>query len=322
MFRRAFVVATAALLGAALTVPTVVAQDKYPSRPVTIIVAYSPGGANDIIGRLFADSLTNRTGQQFLVQNLPGANGSTGTSEAARQPADGYHLVLSGPSALIQNPYLQGDVGFDATSFAPIARLASLDFLIVVRKDLGITTLDELIAYSKANPDTLNYGSPGVGNTAHQIGELFKARTGADLTHVPYQGGAPAVTAFLAGEVDVLFNTASEVMPYVTSGDAIPLATPGATRFPLLPDVATLGELGIENSEVSSWIGLFTPTGTPQDVVDFLAGEINEILKDEAVTGKLTELGFRVGNDTPANLAANITALEPALKELIDLTRE
>jgi tripartite-type tricarboxylate transporter receptor subunit TctC len=301
--------------------PTASAQN-YPTRPVTIIVAYSPGGANDTIGRLFADALTTRTGQQFLVQNLPGANGSTGTGEAARSPADGYHLVLSGPSTLIQNPYLQGDVGFDATSFVPVARLASLDFVLVVRKGMDISTLDGLVQHSKDNPDTVNYGSPGVGNTAHQLGELFKARTGADMTHVPYQGGAPAVTAFLAGEVDVLFNTASEVMPYIRSGDAIPLATFSANRLVLLPDVPTVGELGVENSETSSWIGVFTPTGTPQDVVDFLAAGIDDILKDAAVTARLGELGFRVGNDTPANLAADIAALEPALKELIDLTRE
>lgn len=320
MFRKKFITASVAAL-AGLASMAVQAQD-YPSKPATVIVAYSPGGANDIIGRLFADAMTARSGQQFLVQNLPGANGSTGTREAARAAADGYTMVLSGPSTLIQNPYLQGDTGFDMMSLVPVSRLATLDFVLVVNKNLGIDTVEDLIQYSKDNPDTLNYGSAGVGNTAHQIGELFKARAGADLTHIAYQGGAPAVAAFVSGEVDVLFNTVSEVIPYIESGDAIPLATFSSERLELLPEVPTIGELGIDNAEFYSWIGLFVPAGTPQDVIDYLATQSDDILADEAVTTKLGELGFRVGNDTPENLAAEITALEPALKELVDLTRE
>ncbi|MEZ5802344.1 MAG: tripartite tricarboxylate transporter substrate binding protein [Rhizobiaceae bacterium] len=322
MFRRTFLAASAALAALVLSGPAAWAQKTYPDKPVTVIVAYSPGGANDTIGRLFADSLTKRTGQQFLVQNVTGANGSTGTAEAARAPADGYHLVLSGPSALIQNPYLQEQTGFDDKSFAPIAKLATLDFVLVVRKDLGIKTVEELVKHSKDHADTLNYGSPGVGNTAHQIGELLKARTGADITHVAYQGGAPAVTAFLAGEVDVLFNTVSEVMPYIQSGDAIPLATFSGERLTQLPDVPTISEAGVENATFTSWIGLFTPAGTPQEVIDFLSAEVSAIIEDKAVTDKLNQLGFRVGNDTPANLAADIEAQKAPLRELIDLTRE
>lgn len=319
MYRRTFIATSVAAL--LLGTSGALAQT-YPTKPVTVIVAFSPGGANDTIGRLFADALTNRTGQQFLVQNVPGANGSTGTAEAARAAADGYHLVLSSPSTLIQNPYLQGETGFDETSLVPIAKLAALDFVIVVRKDLGITSVAELVQYSKDHPDSMNYGSPGVGNTAHQIGELFKARTGADLTHVAYQGGAPAVTAFLAGEVDVLFNTVSEVMPYIQSGDAVPLATFSGQRLAALPEVPTVTEAGVESATFTSWIGLFTPAGTPQEVVDFLAGQVDDILKDETVTAKLVELGFRVGNDTPANLAADIEGQKASLRELIDLTRE
>ena len=322
MFRRTILAATAALAVLASHGPAAFAQDSYPSKPVTVTVVYSPGGANDTIGRVFADAMTRRTGQQFLVQNLPGANGSTGTAEVARAPADGYHLVLSGPSTLIQNPYLQGDVGFDETSFEPIAKLASLDFILVVRKDSGIASVEELVQFSKDNPDTLNYGSAGVGNTAHQIGELFKARTGADITHVAYQGGAPAVAAFVAGEVDVLFNTLSEVMPYVQSGDAVPLAAFSDTRLAALPDVPTIGEAGVEDAIINSWIGLFTPAGTPAEVIDFLASETDAILTDAEVSGKLTDLGFRVANNSPENLAKDIEAQTAPLRELIDLTRQ
>jgi tripartite-type tricarboxylate transporter receptor subunit TctC len=309
------VAALALLLGSSAAM----AQD-YPSQPVNVIVAFSPGGANDTIGRLFAEALTQRTGQQFLVENLPGANGSIGTATAAGQPADGYHLALSSPATLLQNPYLFGDVGYTSASLVPAARLAALDFVVVVRPDLGVATLEDLVQYSKDNPDSVNYGSPGIGNTAHQAGELLKTRTGADLVHIPYQGGGPATTAFLAGEVDVLFNTVSEVMPYIQSGDAVALAVMSPDRLALLPDVPTLEELGIEDSNVSSWIGLFAPAGTPTEVIDFLNAEVSEIIEDETVKARLAELGFRAGNASPADLAAEIVALEPAMIELIDLT--
>jgi tripartite-type tricarboxylate transporter receptor subunit TctC len=198
--------------------------------------------------------------------------------------------------------------------------LAALDFIVVVRSGLDIQTLDELVQYSKDHPDTLNYGSPGIGNTAHQAGELLKMRTGADLTHVPYQGGAPATTAFLAGEVDVLFNTASEVLPYIQSGEAVPLAVMSPQRLALLPDVPTLEEQGIENSNVASWIGLFTPAGTPAEIIGKLNGQINEILTDEAVSARLAELGFRTSQTSPEELAQDLETLKPAMIELIDLT--
>lgn len=322
MLRRTVLAAAAALVAPFLPLAGTAAQAGYPDKPVTITVVYSPGGSNDTIGRVLADALSRRTGQQFLVQNLPGANGSTGTAEAARQPADGYHLVLSGPSTLIQNPYLQGDVGFDETSFVPIAKLTEIDFALVVRKDLGIDSVEELVQYSKEHPDTLNYGSAGVGNTAHQLGELFKARTGADITHIAYQGGAQAVSAIVAGEVEVVFNPVNEIMPYIQSGDVVPLATFTKARLAVLPDVPTITEAGVDSATISSWIGLFAPTGTPQDVIDFLASETNEILGDESVSGKLTDLGFRIGSDTPENLAADIEAQKPGLRELIDLTRQ
>jgi tripartite-type tricarboxylate transporter receptor subunit TctC len=145
-------------------------------------------------------------------------------------------------------------------------------------------------------------------------------RTGADLTHVPYQGGAPATTAFLAGEVDVLFNTASEVLPYIQSGEAVPLAVMSPQRLALLPDVPTLEEQGIENSNVASWIGLFTPAGTPAEIIGKLNGQINEILTDEAVSARLAELGFRTSQTSPEELAQDLETLKPAMIELIDLT--
>lgn len=321
MLRRTILSAgLAVMLGATTLSGLALAQTAYPERPVNIIVAFSPGGANDTIARLFGEALSQKNGQQFLVENLPGANGSIGTATAAKAPADGYHLVLSSPSTLIQNPYMFADSSYGVDSFVPIARLAALDFIVVARADLGLDTLDGLVQNSKDNPDTLNYGSPGVGNTAHQAGELFKIRTGADLTHIAYQGGAPATTAFLAGEVDVLFNTASEVLPYIQSGQAVPLAVMSPNRLELLPDVPTLEELGVENANVTSWIGLFTPAGTPTEIVDKLNTQITEILQDKAVTARLAELGFRTGNDTPTALAAELESLKPAMIELIDLT--
>jgi tripartite-type tricarboxylate transporter receptor subunit TctC len=292
----------------------------YPEQPVTIVVVFPPGGGNDTTARIFAEQLIERTGQQFLVENLPGANGSVGTANVAQAAPDGYRLVVGGPGTLVQNPYLNPAAGYGPEDFTPIARLAAFDFMIVVRSALGIESLDGLIQHSKDNPDTLNYGSPGIGNTAHQAGELIKARTGADLTHIPYQGGAPATTAFLGGEVDVLFNIATEVLPHVASGDAVALAVMSPERIAQAPDVPTTGELGIEDAVISSWIGLFAPAGTPDEVADFLNAEIAQIVQDEAVLERLAGLGLRAGGDATADeLAAEIEAGTPTLIELIDL---
>jgi tripartite-type tricarboxylate transporter receptor subunit TctC len=296
------------------------AQTKYPEKPVSIVVTFSPGGTTDSTTRVFAEELTKRNGQQFLVENLPGANGSVGTAKASTARADGYQLVVGSPNTLIQNPYLYGDTGYTLESFTPVARLAVMDFIVVTRPALGIKTLQDLVKYSRDNPGKLNFGSAGIGNTAHQAGELFKLRTGADITHIPYQGGALATAALLAGEVDVLFNTATEVLPYISSGDAVALAVMSPERIPFLPDVPTIAEEGVKDATVAAWNGLFAPAGTPSDVVDFLNAEVSEILKDETVQKRLFDLGLRPTNPSAAELAEELEGEKPAMIELIDLT--
>lgn len=319
MYRKFRIIAIAA--AAALSATTAaIAQSSYPEKPVTIVVVFPPGGGNDTTARIFAEALSERSGQQFLVENLPGANGSVGTANVASAEPDGYRLVVGGPGTIVQNPHLNPASGYGPEDFVPIARLAAFDFMIVVRSALGIDSLDGLIEHSKENPNTLNYGSPGIGNTAHQAGELIKARTGMDLTHIPYQGGAPATTAFLGGEVDVLFNITTEVLPHVGSGDAVPLAVLSLERVDLAPDVPTIVELGFEDSTISSWIGLFGPDGTPEEVVEYLNVQIAEIVQDEEVRERLSALGLRPGGDASATeLAAELEAETPTLRELIDL---
>lgn len=309
--------ALAAFAAISMAVTTSV-QAQYPQNPVTIVVAFAPGGGNDTVARIFAEQLSERAGQQFLVENLPGANGSVGTANVAAASPDGYRLVVGSPGTLVQNPYMN-PVGYTLEDFTPIARFAAFDFVIVARSELGVETLDELIAYSTENPGVLNYGSPGIGNTAHQAGELIKLRTGADIAHIPYQGGAPALSAFLSGEVDVLFNVVNEVQPYIDSGDAVPLAVMSNERLPQLPDVPTVTELGLEDATVSAWTGLFAPAGIPAEVAEYLNAEITEILMDEQVVARLSDLGLRPQPGSSEELAAELEADAPMLRELIDL---
>lgn len=320
--RRRFLKAAAALAAVGfigIGLPAYAADD-YPTKPVTIVVTFPAGGTTDSTARIFAEALTQKFGQQFLVENIGGANGTIGTATAARAPADGYHLLVGGAGTLYVNAKVYENVGYTYHDFDPVVRLAVLDFVLVARKSLGVSTVEELIAYSKANSGKLNFGSPGIGNTAHQAGELFKLRTGADITHIPYQGGAPAVKALLAGEVDVLFNTVTEVLPLIRSGDAVPLAVLSPQRIAALPEVPTISEAGIANAEIGSWNGFYVPHGTPPAIVDKLNAAVLEFLATDKAKESLARLGLAPGGGSPAEVAQKLESEIPQWDEVIALT--
>ncbi|HMR33340.1 MAG TPA: tripartite tricarboxylate transporter substrate binding protein [Geminicoccaceae bacterium] len=322
--RRRFLKAVAALaavgsVGAGLPAW---AADDYPTKPVTIVVTFPAGGTTDSTARIFAEALTQKFGQQFLVENIGGANGSIGTANVKSAEPDGYRLLIGGPGTLYVNPKVYDNAGYTYKDFDPAAQLAIMDFVVVARKSLGVSSIEELIAYSKANPGKLNFGSAGIGNTAHQAGELFKLRTGADLTHIPYTGGALAVKALLAGEVDAVFNTTTEVLPIIRSGDAVPLAVMSRERIATLPDVPTLSETGVANSEIGAWNGLYAPHGTPQAIIDKLNAAVVEFMATDKAKESLAKLGLAPGKGTPAEILSQFESEIPQWDQVIALTNK
>jgi tripartite-type tricarboxylate transporter receptor subunit TctC len=313
-----WIAATAALVLAA-TAPA--SAQTFPAKPVRIVVTFPPGGATDLTARFFAEQLTKKTGQQFLVENVAGANGAIGTGQVVRAAADGYTLLMGGTGLLVVNPNLFPNVGYTHEDFTPVSFLAELQFVLVAKKDLGVRTAAELVALSKSRPGKLNYGSAGIGNTQHHAGVLFNSKTGADLTHIPYNGGAEAIKAILAGEVDVLFGTYTETASNIKAGNLVPLASLGKRRISQLPDVPTLRELGITDAEVSSWYGLYAPKGTPVEVSNTVNKHVNEILKTPEAAQALGQLGLGINPavSTPADMDALLRSDMPRWLDIIQL---
>jgi tripartite-type tricarboxylate transporter receptor subunit TctC len=287
--RRAFT--HLAVGGAALpAMPGISRAQAYPSRPVRIIVGFPPGGATDIQARLMGEWLTGRLGQQFIVENRAGASGNIGTAEVAKAPADGYTLLqVVTPSAINAALY--------------VARLA---YVVVVHPSLPVATIPELIAYAKANPGKINYGSAGSGTPQNITCELFKMMSGVNLVHVPYRGGAPAVNDLLAGHLHVIFAPVSEAIQHVRAGKLRPLAVTTAARLDVLPDVPTVGDF-LPGYEASGFAGIGAPKNTPAEIIDMLNREINAALADSKVKARIVDLGGTVVGGSPAEFAKIIS---------------
>ena len=246
----------------------------YPSRPVRIIVGFPAGGATDIQARLMGQWLSDRLGQQFIVENRSGASGNIGTEAVARAPADGYTLLqIVTPHAI--NAALYSNLSFDfARDIAPVICVARLAYVVVVHPSVPATTLPEFIAYAKANPGKINYGSAGPG-TPQNIGcELFKMMAGVNLVHVPYRGGAPAITDLIGGQIQVIFAPLSESIQQIKAGQLRALAVTTATRLNVLPDTPTVGDF-VPGYEASGFAGIGAPRNTPAEIIDMLNKELN-----------------------------------------------
>ena len=271
----------------------------YPSRTARIVVGFPAGGATDIMARLMGEWLTQRLGQQFIVENRPGVSGNIGTENVAKSPADGYSLLQVVTPAAI-NPALYSNLPFDfMRDIAPVIYIARLAYVVVVNPSVPAATLPELIAYAKANPGKVNYGSAGAGTPQNICAELFKMMTGLNLVHVPYKGGAPAVADLVAGHVQVIFAPVSEAIQHVKSGKLRALAVTPVARLDVLPDVPTVAEF-VPGYEASGFGGIGVPKATPADIVDLLNKELNAGLVDPKIRGRLVELGGTVMGGTPA----------------------
>ena len=276
----------------------------YPSKPVTIVVAYPAGGDTDALARLFAEKLATRIGQPVVVDNRPGASGVIGSSHVAKSPADGYTLLLAPSTFSIAQLVLKtgGATSYDVLNgFAPVIQIGTLPLFLVAGSGSGFKNLKDAMAAAKAQ--TLAYASPGSGSPMHILGEMVNKAAGVNIGHVPYKGVAPAVNDVLGGHVPLTYITYGPVAPYVPNSKMLPLAVADRARSPLAPNVPTFAELGYRNVEVTAWHGLFAPKGTPPEVVKALNGHINEILKMQDVVAKMAILGALPLGGTPETLA-------------------
>jgi tripartite-type tricarboxylate transporter receptor subunit TctC len=262
----------------------------YPTRPVRIIVGFAPGGALDIVARLIGQWLSERLGQQFVIDNRPGAGGNIATEAVVRAPADGYTLLLVGvPNAIHATLYDRLNFNF-IRDIAPVASIIRGTYVMVVNPSVPAKTVPEFIAYAKANPGRLSFGSAGIGSPNHVAGELFKIMAGVNLVHVPYRGIAPALVDLLSGQVQVTFASMPSSIEYIRAGKLRALAVTTATRSEVLPDVPTVGEF-VPGYEASAWYGLGAPKATPAEIVDKLNKDINAALADPKMKARLADLG-------------------------------
>ena len=278
----------------------------YPSKPVTIVVPFSPGGGTDIGARLIAQKLTAKWGQTVIVDNRAGAGGLVGADLVAKAKPDGYTLLVGnvGTQAINQSLY---KMPYNAdTAFAPISMVADLPFVMMASTVVPANSVKEFVALAKANPGKRTYASSGQGGSPHLTAEIFSAASDIKLTHVPYKGGGPAMTDLMAGHVDILFASILEGSGHIKSGKLKALAISSASRSPALPDVPTLAEAGVPNSESGSWIALFAPTGTPQAIIDKIAADIKEAVALSESQKTLISQGATPHSTTPAELKAII----------------
>jgi tripartite-type tricarboxylate transporter receptor subunit TctC len=265
----------------------------YPTRPVRIIVGQAAGSGSDTAARLIGQFLSERLGQQFVVENRPGAGGNLATEAVVRAPPDGYTLLLANGANTI-NATLYDKLNFDfIRDIAPINRLAIFSFVMEVNPSVPTRTLPEFIAYAKANPGKINMATAGSGSTSHVTGELFKMMAGVEMVHVPYRGSTPALTDLLGGQVQVMFDATPSSLPHIRAGKLRPLAVTTSTRLEVLPDVPTVGDF-VPGYEASSWLGFGAPKNTPAAVVDLLSNAINLAISHAAIKARLVDLGGSV----------------------------
>ncbi|NLC37488.1 MAG: tripartite tricarboxylate transporter substrate binding protein [Alcaligenaceae bacterium] len=306
-------------MAAALTLAAAPAQaqaDDWPNRSVEVIVPYTPGGATDSVTRAVTDRLTQRLGQTFVVTNRPGANGTIGTSQGARAKPDGYTFVTV-LAAHTVNPHLY-KLNYSDEDFTPVSHMADLPLFLFVAKDLPVNTLEELVEYGKANDGMLTYASSGTGASAHLTGANFSHLAGFEMIHVPYKGSAPILTDLLGGRVSMAFDPILVPMQYAKQGDLKVLAVTSTERWADEPDIPTVAESGFPGFAMNSWVALLAPAGTPQEIVDKVAAEIAEIVKEESIGERFKNAGFVPIGTGPADLQALIERDSKMYGEIIE----
>ena len=282
--------------------------DTYPDHPIKWIVPWPPGGGADVIARLLGNPVAEALGKPVIIDNRGGAAGNIGAVAAARSPADGYTMVFAYSGTHSINRHLYKDMPFEEKDFAPVIFLTSVPQMLVVNANLPFKSVQEIIAFAKANPGKLTYGSSGNGAINHLTGQLFSDMAGVKLLHVPYKGGGPAAAAVMAGEVDMVFGEPSTLLPHVASGKLRAIATTGAKRSVSLPDLPTIAESGVTGYDVTSWNGVLVPAGTPAEAIKKLNTEFNKVLANPAMRERLLKIGYEPIGGAPDALSKHIEA--------------
>lgn len=282
---------TILLFNALLFVPTFALSQPYPNKPITIVVPFVAGGSTDVTARAIGQKLSTSLGKQVIVDNKPGGGSTIGVAYVAKSPPDGYTLLFTTISLAI-NAGLRPKLSYDTIKdLQPIIQISSLPLVLVINPNLPPKTLQEFIAYAKANPGKINYASSGSGTSPHLAGEMFKTMTGVSMMHIPYKGNAPVLNDLLAGQVDAHFGLVPGMLPYIKSGKLRALAVTTKTRVASLPDVPTMMELDYPNYEINSWQGLFAPANTPPEFIAKLNEATNRILSDAEFRALLAKEG-------------------------------
>jgi tripartite-type tricarboxylate transporter receptor subunit TctC len=317
--RRTWLRTAAASLAATATLAA--AQADFPSKPVSIVVPGAPGGGGDFTARLLADELGTLLGGTVIVENRAGAAGNIAATHVARAPADGHTLLLAYSGTHVGNPAMFANLQWDPIkSFTPVAMLVTSPQVIVVSKSLPVNTLGELVAYARQNPGKLNYATSGPGTVQHIGTELFAAKTGTRLVHVPYKGAGAALTDVLSGQVQMMITTPPAVVSHIKAGGLKALAIASKQRHPMLPDVPTTAEAGVREVEVDAWFALFAPAGTPAPVVQKLSAAVQKVVTGNRFRQRAEESGTYASYMAPAQLdaftRAELTTWSDIIKKL------
>ncbi len=294
------------------------ASDAFPNKPIRFIVPYAAGGATDTTARLVSKELTAILGQPVVVENKAGAGGNIGTDYVAKSTPDGYTMLLAYTGPMAINPSLYDSLPFKPQQdFAPVTLLAQAPQILGVHPSIPATTVEEFVAYAKANPNTLFFGSSGNGGADHLAGELFKMLTGAQITHVPYKGGAPALADLVAGRTQLQFMTIPASIGHIQAGRIRPLAILDKNRYPLFPNVPTISEAGVKNYDVNNWYGVVVAAGTPEPIVNKLNSALIKALRSDEVQARFSGLGLVPVSNTPKEFQSFIVTESARWAEII-----
>lgn len=305
------ILACLAIVGALCASPAAIAQ-AYPTKPLKLVVPYPPGGSTDQLARAVADRLGQALGQPVIVENKPGANTIIGAETVAKAPPDGYTMFVGSSASLAVNPLLYEKLPYDPKrDFAGVSLLAASPLVMVVHPSLPAKTVKEFVELAKSKPGSLNFASVGNGNPLHLAGELFKSMTGVEMTHVPYNGSAPALTALLGGQVQVMYDVVLSSQPHIKAGKLRAVALTGAKRVPILPDVPTVAESGYPGYESGIWFALVVPKATSAAIVQRLNAEVNRILRQPEMKARFDDLALELIPSTPEEVG-NFTDREQA----------
>src|SRR5664280_202408 len=281
----------------------------YPDKPVRVIVPFAPGGATDVVARSLASRLSQMWSQPVVVENKPGAGGNIGADVVAKAAADGYTILLASPAEIVINPHLYARMPYDpAKDLAPVTKIAAAPLVLVVNPSVPAHTVAELVEYIKNQKTGVSYASSGTGGPQHLAAEQFRLMTGMNLVHIPYKGGAPAVSDLLSGQVPMFFAGLPPALPHIKAGKLRALAVTTATRWPALPDVPTVSEAGRPGFNIENWQGIFVPAGTPPDIINRLARDIATVAGEKEFSDRLTAQGAAPATMSPAEFTAFVRA--------------